>query len=345
MSRIFVHGLGAVSPAGWSVAALRDALQKSEPIPAVDLARPGWEKPLRVHPVPPPASRPSFLGHPRLRRSSVISQHTVGAAVEALGADCARVQNGELRVGIVICLMAGCVTYSRRFYEEVLKDPSVASPLLFPETVFNAPGSHLAAYLNSRAPNYTLVGDDACFLQGLAVAADWLTSGKVDGCVVLGVEESDWLVADALCHFPGHPSQGAGAGALYLRSEPPASIAGELAAITEVIPFATEQSRAEAITRARAQLPASNSNELLCLSTRNPAMEDAETHAWRDWSGKRTAVKQIFGQAFTASAAWQCIAACDALSRNEFAAANVSVVGANQNAAAARFVRFEPTNS
>ena len=46
MSRIFVAGLGAVSPAGWNVAALRDALDKGEPLPVQPLARPGWEKPL-----------------------------------------------------------------------------------------------------------------------------------------------------------------------------------------------------------------------------------------------------------------------------------------------------------
>jgi hypothetical protein len=33
MSRIFVAGLGAVSPAGWNVAALREALDKGEPMP------------------------------------------------------------------------------------------------------------------------------------------------------------------------------------------------------------------------------------------------------------------------------------------------------------------------
>jgi len=33
MSRVFVSGLGSVSPAGWTVEALRDALAKKEPLP------------------------------------------------------------------------------------------------------------------------------------------------------------------------------------------------------------------------------------------------------------------------------------------------------------------------
>ena len=58
MSRIFVAGLGAVSPAGWNVAALRDVLNKGEPLPVQTLERPGWNKPLPVRLVPGPTARP-----------------------------------------------------------------------------------------------------------------------------------------------------------------------------------------------------------------------------------------------------------------------------------------------
>ena len=40
-----------------------------------------------------------------------------------------------------------------------------------------------------------------------------------------------------------------------------------------------------------------------------------------------------------AAAAWQCVAALDALAQNQYAAANVSVVGCNEQAIAAQFVR------
>jgi hypothetical protein len=38
-----------------------------------------------------------------------------------------------------------------------------------------------------------------------------------------------------------------------------------------------------------------------------------------------------------AAAAWQCVAACDAVANGRFAAANVSLVGSNQQAMGARF--------
>lgn len=340
MSRLFVHGLGAVSPAGWGVPALRAALQTNAPISTGPLTRPGWARPLQVRSVPPPIQRPAFLTHPRLRRSSAITQHTVGAALEALGSDVTRVQSGELKLGIVVCLMTGCVMYSRRFYEEVLNDPAVASPLLFPETVFNAPGSHLAAYLNSNAISYTLVGDDSSFLQGLALAAGWLLNNQADGCLVVGAEEADWLVADAVRLFARRAVPAAGAGAIYLRRKEPATPAAELARITDAFAFGASNSRAGAIKGVRAQLQPENASELLCLGTQGRQPCDAdEENAWHDWPGTRFMPKQILGEAFAASAAWQCVAACEAVARGEFNAANISVVGANQQAIGARFTR------
>lgn len=332
MSRIFTHGTGAVSPAGWGVAALRDALDKNVPLPVQNLARPGWEKALSVRPVPPPPTRPVFLSHARLRRASAMTQHTVAAALEALGADAKRVQTGELRLGIIVCMMAGGVTYSRRFYEEVLADPATASPLIFPETVYNAPASHLGAYLNSPTTNYTLVGDAGTFLQGLALAAEWLENGQADGCLVVGVEEMDWIVADAIRLFRRATIYAAGAGAVYLKKNQPATV--ELAVITDSFTYTKEQSRSSAAKLMESQLPAVGMNELLCVS-------DDNTFVRVGWPGQMLTPKAIVGEAFLASAAWQCVAACDGLSLGKFTAANVRIVGANQQAVGARFERNE----
>src|SRR5438034_9501773 len=230
---IFVHGIGAVSPAGWGVLPLREALAKGEPLPVKELARPGWTRSLRVRPVPPPSPHPSFLAHARLRRTSPITQYAVAAALEALGGDAARVSSGSLRLGMVFCVMTGCVNYSRRFYDETLKDPATASPLIFPETVFNAPSSHLASLLGTTAINYTLVGDPGTVLQGVALAADWLLSDRIDGCLVVGAEEMDWLTAEAVGLFAHSAQISDGAGALYLRRDAGQNPGVELREVTD----------------------------------------------------------------------------------------------------------------
>ena len=258
-----------------------------------------------------------------------MSQHTVAAALEALGDDMPGVQSGELRLGLIVCMMAGGVTYSRRFYEEVLRTPETASPLIFPETVFNAPASHLGAFLGSKTINYTLVGDEGTFLQGLALAADWLNDGRADGCVIVGTEEVDWIVADALRLFQPRAIYSGGAGALYLKKNVSASV--ELAAITDSFVFTQKQKRAEASRQMKSQLPAGAENELLVEgSSRNSV--------WHDWPGKRLALKPVLGEAFLATAAWQCVLAGENLRQNNFPAANVSIIGANQQAIGARFI-------
>ena len=329
MSRVFVHGVGAVSPAGWGASALSAAVKKGDPLPCQNLMRPGWEQPLLVRTVPAPATRPAFLSHPRLRRAGAMSQHTVAAVLEALGGDVARVQSGELRLGVIVCMMAGGVTYSRRFYEEVLRAPETASPLIFPETVFNAPASHVGAYLGSKTINYTLVGDDGTFLQGLALAAGWLAERRTDACVVVGTEEVDWVVADALRLFQPRTLYSGGAGAVYLRADTPGAV--ELAAITDAFAFTRQQPRAAAVQRMQAQLASGSVGELLC------DCGDALPN-WSGWPGRRLTPKSVLGEAFVASAAWQCVCACETLQQKEFSAANVSIVGINQQAIGARFI-------
>ena len=366
MSRIFVAGLGAVSPAGWNVAALRGALDKGEPLPTQPLERPGWEKPLRTRLVPNPSVRPEFLTHPRLRRTSPITHYVVAAALEA-AAKLRTNRDPRFRLGLVVCLQSGCVSYSCRFFEETLKDPATASPLLFPETVYAAPASHLAAVLGNISLASSLVGDPATLLQGISLGAQWLEENRVDACLVIGAEETNWILADALWHLERSAILTAGAGALCLCHEPELSVGVELAAITNAQTYSTRNSRTQAARAMREQLrafgapascrpvasgqneeiagrmPALRENvELLCDSTGNsPRTDAAELKAWRDWTGPRLSPKRILGEGLMAAAAWQCVAACDALAGGRFAAANVSLVGSNQQAMGARFVRAD----
>lgn len=340
--RIYIAGLGAVSPAGWGVSALRSALSQGTPLPDVELVRPGWAERLRVREVPPPAPRPAFLGHPRLRRASAITQYAAGAVLQALEAS--DVVGGRPRhLGLVMCVLCGCLQYTQRFFGEVLQDPATASPLLFSETVFNAPASHVAALLPEPPVTCTLLGDPATFLQGLGLAAEWLLEGRVDDCLVVGAEETNWLVADAIRHFDRRVRPAGGGGAVLLSRSPERSLGVELAQITDPQTHSTRQSRHQAARRMRACLPAGAGDELLCDSQPElPRGAAAEAAAWHDWPGARLSPKVILGEGLMAASAWQCVAAVDALQSGRFRAAIVSVVGASDQALGARFCRASP---
>ena len=362
MSRIFVRGVGAVSPAGWGVEPLRQAVeqgqqtgkpagqQASSPaglpacrpagvplLPAKELARPGWKKPLRVRTVPPPDPRPAFFGHARLRRSSAITQYAVVAALEALGVDAANVNDGSLRLGIVCCVMSGCVNYSRRFYDEVLREPSTASPLVFPETVFNAPSSHLAALLGTNAINYTLVGDPGTFVQGLALGAQWLNEGLVDGCLVIGSEEMDWLTADAFRLFTRQLVLSEGAGAVYLRGDAAEGRGVELAAITDSHLYWDRAGRVKAASMVAKQLSSASADALYDGLQDVPLLDEPDAAAWAGWRGARLSPKKVLGEGLMAASGWQCVLASAAVQRGETREALVSVAGCNQQAIGARF--------
>lgn len=339
MSRIFVAGLGAVSPAGWNVAALREALTQGEPLPVQSLARPGSDQPLRARLVPNPPTRPQFLAHPRLRRASPITHYTAAAALESVAGLRANPAAKNLRLGLVACLQCGCVQYSCRFYDETLKDAATASPLVFPETVYAAPASHVSALLENVVLAYSLVGDPSSLLQGLALGAEWLSENRVDACLVIGAEEINWITADALRHLDRSGIISAGAGALCLCRDYALSVGVELVAITDAHTFTSRQGRMQAAQAMRQQLDTHSPGELLADGTGNSTRSDvAERAVWSDWTGARISPKHILGEGLMAAAAWQCVAACDAVAGGRFAAANVSLVGSNQQAVGARFI-------
>lgn len=136
--------------------------------------------------------------HPRLRRASAISRFAAAAGLDALTA--ARSTIGEIdpqRMALVFAVSNGGITYTKRFYHDVVESGAQsASPLLFPETVFNAPASHLAAILGISGVSYTIVGDGAVGILAIKTASD-LLNNDLDACLVVGAEETDWLLCDA----------------------------------------------------------------------------------------------------------------------------------------------------
>jgi 3-oxoacyl-(acyl-carrier-protein) synthase len=335
---IAVGGIGVVSPAGWGISALRSVLTARQLVPAIELPRPGWNTAIHVRRVPPSPARFPFLAHARLRRTSAVTHYSVAAALEALGSAADEVNKGTLRLGIVLCVMSGCVNYSRRFYSEALHDPATASPLVFPETVFNAPASHLAALLGTKAVNYTLVGDPGTFLQGLALGATWILQDDVDACVVIGGEEVDWLTADAYRLFHLKVTLAEGAGAIYLRRARKGTEEIKLKAITSSHNYSCGTTREQAGARMRNELLSTGRAGLLCDGMQGEERSDRpEAMVWKGWSGTRLSPKRLLGEGLAAASAWQCAAAVDSLVQRQHEAAYVSVLGCNQEAIGAHF--------
>jgi 3-oxoacyl-(acyl-carrier-protein) synthase len=196
---LFIQGVGAVSPLGPNAATTWAQLVAGNEAPRKPLRNAVANREYSYVPVPEKfiveASR-----QPRLRRSGTLSLMGVAAAYDAL-AD-AGIELGaklEAQCAVIYAICSGGVHYTRRFYHElVTQGANSASPMLFPETVYNAPASHLAALLKLDGQSYTLVGDSSVGLSALHFATQLLANQhELELCVVVGTEEAEWVLSDA----------------------------------------------------------------------------------------------------------------------------------------------------
>ena len=336
--RVTIAGWGAVSAAGWGITSLFDAIQADAIKAPQRRQRDGARQSVEVRAVPQSvASR--RIRHPRLRRASPQVKFAASACMEALGEErVAQVKAGELRLGIVFATMCGAVQYSNRFYQEVIDEPATASPILFPETVFNATSSHLSAIFNSQAANYTVVGDSAEFLSACRIAADWLHAGEVDGCLVVGSEELDWVSWEAMQLFDPRGIASEGAGALYLEPAISGTKTIVLEAVTKPVLWLNHAEKASSARLTRNGLPPDvSSSALLALSAMGHAKTDlAELTAWSDWNGPRLALGRELGNCMGAGVALNAALACEHLVRGSASEAIVSAAGHHHQCLAAR---------
>ena len=321
-----IAGMGWVTPLGTGVECVWERLLKGDEAVAEKLTGQPGDQSYLVFRVPDWALV-DLPANPRLRRVSAISRFAVAAGLQALknsgvtiGAD-----NAE-RIALVFAVSNGGVIYTRRFYSDIVASGAqAASPLLFPETVFNAPASHLAALLGTTGATYTIVGDGAVGLLALRMAEDLMDNEKLDYCLIVGAEEVDWLLCDAYRQWrllrsapPMEPfrapprgivlSEGAGAillarkGAIELdRTHPGGSYSNRSAAAEVLNSVVTELADSEI--------------DLIVCSANGTFVDQAEAAAISQLGSKAPVytVKPALGESVGASGLWQIIVAAQAL--------------------------------
>src|SRR5438477_4817286 len=192
-----IAGMGWVTPLGSGVDSVWERLLHGDEASTTTISEEFNDRSYNVFRVPESVLKGA--AHPRLRRASAISRFSAAAGWDALNAAGLKLdsQNVE-RTALIFAISNGGVIYTKRFYRDIVHEGAQsASPLLFPETVFNAPASHLAAILGISGATYTLVGDGAIGLLAIKMAEDLMANEAIDYCLVVGAEEIDWLLCDA----------------------------------------------------------------------------------------------------------------------------------------------------
>jgi hypothetical protein len=308
-----VIGQGAVTPAGVGV----DALLHHEPtaIQVASLRNPDQTWPvLCVNQKDPAFSQ--WQKEPRLRRASPITFFLVEAAEQTL----VEVSPSDrASTGLIVAYSAGCLAYSRRFFEGIVKQgQKTASPVLFPETVFNSPASHVAAVLGLNGAAYALVGDETAWVTALQTASVWLRQERVKQVIVLGAEEFDPLVLDAYRSARWLLSQNSTDG--FLASEGAAGVLVRNAGSENAPVISVARDGFIYRTRKEASLAATR-----LMDSSDPALPSYRS-AQRNWMGPLEETANANrprvpandmpypGEAFTASAAWHTLRALNCLS-------------------------------
>jgi len=329
---IFIQGMGWVTPLGAGLDDVWAQLENGGRPEPKEFSVPYSPRKHAYFGIPPKIT--DALGrNPRVRRSSVITYYSVTAALAALeNAGITMTPEIAERTAVVFAICSGGVVYTRKFYEMIVQQgANAASPLLFPETVYNAPASHLAALLGTTGMSYTLVGDGSIGLTALKFAEQLLETADIDRCVVAGGEELDWILCEAYRSWRLPAMLAEGGAAIVLGRQGRIKI-GE---IHEGISFSKRAGARAAIRKVHGDLAAKAGRADLVVSCANGTFIDAAEASAIAESSPGTPVdhpKQAFGEALGAGALLQTIHGALALEKRNLGKVLVSSLGFNQQA-------------
>lgn len=336
---------GCVTPAGDSPDELCASVRSGTHRPFDFLEIPGRDAKGIVYRVRPDEDLGGAF--PRLRRSGAVSLLACAAAKRALAA---APPFDPQRCGIVFATANGAAAYTRRFYTGVVAD-GTGSPVLFPETVYNAPASHVAALAGVDGHVLTLIGDATASTDALLLASQWIGQGLVDTCLVVAAEELDELIWEGYHRWGLVKSVASVKGGAVLAEGAVALLVGRAEACQAAIRrihAGTTCPRGRRLSHAIGQVIGDLCNghdpELAVTSASGTRFDLVESQIVRERLPQIPMIKPklVAGESFTVSVLAQTIVAHDRVSSGEAGSAMVPVTGWNGRIGGLILTRGEP---
>lgn len=187
-NRVVITGMGTVSAHGVDNSALWSAISKgSLPLLKTNLDHTESSRAVRVDNF----QAEEFLGKKGLQFMQPCSLYLLVASVLALDTASINIKNMDSdKLGIVVSTNHSGLKMSSQFDKTTLiKGPNNVSPMQAPNTIANAPASHLAIRINSKAFNTTISSGFCAGLDGIGYSVSMLRKGAADVVVVGGTEE------------------------------------------------------------------------------------------------------------------------------------------------------------
>ena len=144
---------------------------------------------------------PKDFMEPRFyRRLSRQSRLAVAASIEAIKDSGLHITDqNRHRIGVVFGTAFGSTEQTDTFFVSLLDHgPQAAEPILFPDTVPNAPASHVAMYHGLQGPNSTFCQNHLSGECALAYGIELLEQDQADVVLVGGVDELSSILFHSL---------------------------------------------------------------------------------------------------------------------------------------------------
>lgn len=206
-----VTGLGAIGPWGAGRRLLALSLAAGEAT-TTEVERPeGFHLPgsARRAGMVDPSCLKDWLSPMAARRMSPPSKMAVAAAKMAwqeagLGDDDGKGASEEMkaRTAVVVATSFGPSSYSERILQQIFfEGPEAASPMLFTESVANAPAAQIALAFAALGANVTVTQREAGALVALGRGLAEITCGRADRVIVASVDEVSPVLHASLDRF------------------------------------------------------------------------------------------------------------------------------------------------
>lgn len=231
MTAPVITGIGIVSPLGVGRASFWDAFAHGEP----GNFRGGSVAGFRFD---------DYIDDRRFRRIAAVSQYALAAIKLALDDAGIREAAGET-TALILGVTHGALGYTQQFHRALVQEGGeAASPLLFSDSVLNAPAGNASILFGVRGPVHTLIGGAEAGIKALMTGRELLRAGTIERVIVVSAEELNELSAHCYARL-GLTALAEGAAALVIENagaraeaEPYCAVAGAAALCAPARPAA-----------------------------------------------------------------------------------------------------------
>lgn len=133
-----------------------------------------------------------------IRRVAGISRYAISAVKLAIEDSINKNINSK-ETALIVALTHGALNYTCQYHRSIVESNSVdISPLLFSESVLNAPAGNVSIYFGINGPVHTIVGGNTAGLKAIGLATQILSTNRYRRVIVVASEEINHL--SLFCH-------------------------------------------------------------------------------------------------------------------------------------------------